>query len=195
MARTLAFFLVSSLTHQHPVEIGRRLGRLGGLRRPSDRNCGRSRLAIWIVRGLDPRACLTLRSSLGRSTRLPTAISTWYGAPYGSPTGWFSPSGCTPARRRCFRRRSASRCFKRFAGPLGRGAGCEIVCTTFGDLVVSAAQRAGATILIRGVRDAADFDYEMQMAGMNAAMAPASSSLYYPLRQRYARSPPPWCAR
>ncbi len=65
-------------------------------------------------------------------------------------------------------------------GPLGRSAGCEIVCETFGDLVVSAAQRAGATILIRGVRDAADFDYEMQMAGMNAAMAPAVQTVFLP---------------
>ncbi len=64
--------------------------------------------------------------------------------------------------------------------PLGRNAGCEIVCETFGDLVVSAAQRAGATILIRGVRDAADFDYEMQMAGMNAAMAPGVQTVFLP---------------
>ncbi len=64
--------------------------------------------------------------------------------------------------------------------PLGREAGCEIVCTTFGDLVVAAARRAGATILIRGVRDAADFDYEMQMAGMNAAMAPEVQTVFLP---------------
>ena len=64
--------------------------------------------------------------------------------------------------------------------PLGRGAGCEIVCTTFGDLVVSAARRTGATVLIRGLRDAADFDYEMQMAGMNAAMAPEVQTVFLP---------------
>ena len=64
--------------------------------------------------------------------------------------------------------------------PLGSKAGCEIICTTFGDLVVSAAQREGATILIRGVRDAADFDYEMQMAGMNAAMAPEVQTVCIP---------------
>jgi pantetheine-phosphate adenylyltransferase len=64
--------------------------------------------------------------------------------------------------------------------PVGRKAGCEIVCTTFADLVVSAARRAGATILIRGVRDAADFDYEMQMAGMNAVMAPEVQTLFLP---------------
>jgi pantetheine-phosphate adenylyltransferase len=64
--------------------------------------------------------------------------------------------------------------------PFGRSAGCEIVCTTFGDLVVSAARRAGATVLIRGLRDAADFDYEMQMAGMNAAMAPEVQTVFLP---------------
>ena len=64
--------------------------------------------------------------------------------------------------------------------PLGQGAGCEIACTTFGDLVVSAAQRAGATILIRGLRDAGDFDYEMQMAGMNAVMAPGVQTVFLP---------------
>ncbi len=65
-------------------------------------------------------------------------------------------------------------------GPLARAAGCEIACTTFADLVVTAARRAGATILIRGVRDATDFDYEMQMAGMNAAMAPDVQTVFIP---------------
>ena len=64
--------------------------------------------------------------------------------------------------------------------PLASEAGCEIICTTFADLVVSAAQREGASILIRGVRDAADFDYEMQMAGMNAAMAPSVQTVFLP---------------
>lgn len=64
--------------------------------------------------------------------------------------------------------------------PIGRQAGCEVTCTTFADLVISAARRAGATILIRGVRDAADFDYEMQMAGMNAVMAPEVQTLFLP---------------
>jgi len=65
-------------------------------------------------------------------------------------------------------------------GPLGRAAGCDIVCTTFADLVVTAARRAGATMLIRGLRDAADFDYEMQMAGMNAAMAAEVQTVFLP---------------
>jgi|ERR1700728_3198107 len=64
--------------------------------------------------------------------------------------------------------------------PLGSTAGCEIVCTTFADLVVVAARRAGATILIRGVRDATDFDYEMQMSGMNGAMATELQTVFLP---------------
>src|SRR5579864_5785610 len=64
--------------------------------------------------------------------------------------------------------------------PIGRAAGCEIACTTFSDLVVSAAQREKATILVRGVRDATDFDYEMQMAGMNGAMAPGVQTVFLP---------------
>ena len=64
--------------------------------------------------------------------------------------------------------------------PVARAAGCEIAFLTFADLVITAAQRAGATILIRGVRDGTDFDYEMQMAGMNAVMAPEVQTIFLP---------------
>ena len=65
-------------------------------------------------------------------------------------------------------------------GPVARAAGCALACTTFADLVVTAAQREGATILVRGIRDATDFDYEMQMAGMNSAIAPAVQTVFLP---------------
>jgi pantetheine-phosphate adenylyltransferase len=64
--------------------------------------------------------------------------------------------------------------------PLASKAGCEIACVTFDDLVVSVAQREKATILIRGLRDSADFDYEMQMAGMNGSMAPGVQTVFLP---------------
>jgi len=64
--------------------------------------------------------------------------------------------------------------------PLTRESGCEFECVTFDDLVVTAAKRAGATILIRGLRDSTDFDYEMQMAGMNGAMAPEVQTVFLP---------------
>ena len=51
---------------------------------------------------------------------------------------------------------------------------------TFDDLVITAAQREGASILVRGLRDGTDFDYEMQMAGMNGTMAPAIQTVFLP---------------
>jgi pantetheine-phosphate adenylyltransferase len=64
--------------------------------------------------------------------------------------------------------------------PIAKEAGCELACVTFDDLVVTAAQRAGAGMLIRGLRDGTDLDYEMQMAGMNGAMAPQIQSVFLP---------------
>jgi pantetheine-phosphate adenylyltransferase len=63
---------------------------------------------------------------------------------------------------------------------VARAAQCELKCVIFDDLVVDAAQRQGATMLIRGLRDGTDFDYEMQMAGMNAAMAPEVQTVFLP---------------
>src|SRR5207245_1365898 len=65
-------------------------------------------------------------------------------------------------------------------GALARASGCDFACITFGDLVVAAAQREGATLLIRGLRSATDFDYEIEMAGMNATMAPAVQRVFLP---------------
>jgi pantetheine-phosphate adenylyltransferase len=65
-------------------------------------------------------------------------------------------------------------------GPIVRKAKCRLECTTFDDLVVTAAKRAGATILIRGLRDGTDFDYEMQMSGMNGHMAPGVQTVFLP---------------
>jgi pantetheine-phosphate adenylyltransferase len=64
--------------------------------------------------------------------------------------------------------------------PIARDAKCEFDCVTFAGLVVAAARECGATLLIRGLRDASDFDYEMQMAGMNEAMAPLVQSVFLP---------------
>ena len=65
-------------------------------------------------------------------------------------------------------------------GVMVREAGCEFACITFDDLAVSAARRVGATIMVRGLRDSTDLDYEMQLAGMNAAMAPEVQTVFLP---------------
>lgn len=62
--------------------------------------------------------------------------------------------------------------------PVRAGTETEIVVTTFDNLTVDAARDAGADVIFRGLRDAADFDYEMQMAGMNGCMAPDVQTVF-----------------
>jgi pantetheine-phosphate adenylyltransferase len=64
--------------------------------------------------------------------------------------------------------------------PLARAAKCELSCITFSDLVIETTRRVGASVLVRGLRDGTDLDYEMQMAGMNAAMAPDVQTIFLP---------------
>jgi pantetheine-phosphate adenylyltransferase len=64
--------------------------------------------------------------------------------------------------------------------PVAAQAGAELEVETFSDLAVEAARRYGATILVRGVRDGTDLDYEMQMAAMNAVMAPQIQTVFLP---------------
>ncbi|NTF07366.1 pantetheine-phosphate adenylyltransferase [Agrobacterium rubi] len=51
---------------------------------------------------------------------------------------------------------------------------------SFTNLVVDAAREHGATLLVRGLRDGTDLDYEMQMAGMNRQMAPDIQTVFLP---------------
>jgi pantetheine-phosphate adenylyltransferase len=61
---------------------------------------------------------------------------------------------------------------------IAASAGIPIEITTFSDLAVSAAQRAGASVIFRGLRDGTDFDYEMQMANMNGQMIPSVQTVF-----------------
>ena len=62
--------------------------------------------------------------------------------------------------------------------PYAQGKSLTII--SFDDLTVDAARRHGATILVRGLRDGTDLDYEMQLAGMNAALAPDIQTIFLP---------------
>jgi pantetheine-phosphate adenylyltransferase len=50
---------------------------------------------------------------------------------------------------------------------LSAQTGCEIVAHPFENLLIHCAKDVGATIIIRGLRAVADFEYEYQMVGMN----------------------------
>lgn len=62
--------------------------------------------------------------------------------------------------------------------PIAEHTGLKISVATFDDLAVNAARRHHASLIIRGLRDATDFDYEVQMGQMNAAMAPDIETVY-----------------
>ncbi|MFA7414986.1 MAG: pantetheine-phosphate adenylyltransferase [Rhizobium sp.] len=56
----------------------------------------------------------------------------------------------------------------------------DISVVSFDGLAVDAARRNGAKLLVRGLRDGTDLDYEMQMAGMNYQMAPDLQTIFLP---------------
>ncbi|EPX79131.1 pantetheine-phosphate adenylyltransferase [Litoreibacter arenae] len=53
---------------------------------------------------------------------------------------------------------------------ISRETGCEIVAHPFENLLIHCARDVGASVIIRGLRAVADFEYEYQMVGMNRAM-------------------------
>jgi pantetheine-phosphate adenylyltransferase len=56
----------------------------------------------------------------------------------------------------------------------------RIEIISFEGLLIDAAHKNGAQIMIRGLRDGTDLDYEMQMAGMNETMAPELQTVFLP---------------
>lgn len=60
------------------------------------------------------------------------------------------------------------------------GAGGRVEVLAFDTLLVEKAQELGAQFLIRGLRAGADFDYEMQMAGLNRKLAPNLQTVFLP---------------
>ncbi|MFH1555222.1 MAG: pantetheine-phosphate adenylyltransferase [Pseudomonadota bacterium] len=69
-------------------------------------------------------------------------------------------------------------------GPVAAEEGAVLEVVTFDKLVVSVAQETGAGLLIRGLRDGTDLDYEMQMAGMNGTLAPDIQTVFLPASPR-----------
>ena len=88
--------------------------------------------------------------------------------------------GLHPGKEPLFSADERIKMLQETSAPLALAAGCDLQCVTFSDLVVEAAGRLGASTLVRGLRDGTDFDYEMQMAAMNAGMAPKIQTIFLP---------------
>ncbi len=58
--------------------------------------------------------------------------------------------------------------------------GNDIVVQGFEGLLIDFAKNHDATILVRGLRAASDFEYEFQMAGMNSRLNPELQTIFLP---------------
>jgi len=59
-----------------------------------------------------------------------------------------------------------------------RKLNCEIEVVGFNNLLVEHAKKFKAQLIIRGLRAVADFEYEFQMAGMNAKLEPEIETIF-----------------
>jgi pantetheine-phosphate adenylyltransferase len=64
------------------------------------------------------------------------------------------------------------------AAVISQHTGTTIDTVLFSGLLVDVAISKEADVLVRGLRNGADFDYEMQMAGMNKAMSPGLETIF-----------------
>jgi pantetheine-phosphate adenylyltransferase len=64
--------------------------------------------------------------------------------------------------------------------PVGKRTDTEIEVVDFTGLMVTSARQHGAKLIIRGLRDTTDYNFEMQMVGMNAQMAPDLQTVFLP---------------
>ncbi len=88
--------------------------------------------------------------------------------------------GVHPGKAPLFSSEERADMIRESVGALALSVGTTLDVITFDDLAVNAAKRVDATLLIRGLRDGTDFDYEMQMAGMNGVMAPKINTVFIP---------------
>jgi pantetheine-phosphate adenylyltransferase len=68
---------------------------------------------------------------------------------------------------------------------LENGDGERIEVRAFDTLLVNFAQSVGATMVIRGLRAVSDFEYEFQMAGMNARLNPEIETVFLMASDRF----------
>lgn len=88
--------------------------------------------------------------------------------------------GVHPGKAPLFGVEERSAMIREVCEPIAEREKATLAIETFDDLAIQAARRARATIFIRGLRDGTDLDYEMQIAGMNEAMAPEIQTVFLP---------------
>ncbi len=62
--------------------------------------------------------------------------------------------------------------------PIAAEAGIEIIAHPFENLLIDCARDVGASMIVRGLRAVADFEYEFQMVGMNRKLGPEIDTVF-----------------
>jgi pantetheine-phosphate adenylyltransferase len=68
---------------------------------------------------------------------------------------------------------------------LENGGGKRIDVRPFDTLLMSFAESVGASVIVRGLRAVSDFEYEFQMAGMNARLNPNIETVFLMASDRF----------
>jgi pantetheine-phosphate adenylyltransferase len=68
---------------------------------------------------------------------------------------------------------------------LENGNGARIEVRPFASLLMHFAEEVGAGVIVRGLRAVSDFEYEFQMAGMNARLNPNIETVFLMASDRY----------
>jgi pantetheine-phosphate adenylyltransferase len=68
---------------------------------------------------------------------------------------------------------------------LPNGASKKIEVRSFDNLLVNFAEKVGANVIVRGLRAVSDFEYEFQMAGMNARLKPELETIFLMASERH----------
>jgi pantetheine-phosphate adenylyltransferase len=68
---------------------------------------------------------------------------------------------------------------------LSEQTGIEIVVHPFENLLIDCAHDVGATLIVRGLRAVADFEYEFQMVGMNRALDDSVETVFLMAEARH----------
>ncbi|HEX6443129.1 MAG TPA: pantetheine-phosphate adenylyltransferase [Stellaceae bacterium] len=68
---------------------------------------------------------------------------------------------------------------------LENGDGNRIEVRPFDSLLMSFAESVGASVIVRGLRAVSDFEYEFQMAGMNARLNPNIETVFLMASDRF----------
>jgi len=76
-------------------------------------------------------------------------------------------------------------CVREEVEPISQRTGVPIAVVSFGNLLVQCAREHGAGLIVRGLRVVSDYDYEVQMFGMNRRLDAGIETVFLMATERH----------